>query len=231
MIDLRVVRINPAAGFVLIANGTVRPGGRMSAQDLGVLVHLLSHRNGELNISAEHLAKVFSNGVSAMKTILRNLETLGHLHRKKIPAAEGFVYEWTVCELPFGGHEDWDAYFANAAILARQATGGNPTGGNPTGGNPTGSKKTLPSEDQLEEDVKFSGSSATRPTTRDRSELALILGETDPLRVAATWLAIKAEGVRNPLAFARSLAERGELDGYLGTHIYADDFAAEAANL
>jgi hypothetical protein len=182
----------------------------MSARALGVLVHLLSHHDG-YDVSVEKLAVVFSESATAIKATLRELADLGHLERTRVNTRDGFVHMWTVREQPIVG-------------LA--------TDGQPTDGHDADTKKTSSSEDQLGEDqVKNSGSSATRPTTRELADLALVLGETEPILVAATWLALKADGARNPLAYARWLAERGQLDGYLGVHIYAEDYEAEAANL
>lgn len=221
MSKLTVIRADPDAGFLKVANATVRPDGQMSMQALGLLVHLLSHESGRWDVTAEGLADVFSNGVQAVKSAVRELEDLGHLVRTRRNTAEGFVHTWTVYEDPAGRH----------APTGPEPIGRDPIGRKPTDGIPPDIKKTTSTEDQLAKDHLMMGSSATRPTTRDLDELALVLGETDPLRVLATWLAMKADRKRNPSRFAKWLDEGGQLDGYLAAKVYVDDYTLEASSL
>jgi hypothetical protein len=145
---LIVMRANHASGYVSISNKIVRPRGAMSMQALGLLAHLLSHRDGR-EVSTELLVAEFSNGVQAVRAAIRELEDHGHLVRERRNTARGFVHKWTVHEVPVG-----------VAPSSDTPSCGNPSDGLPSDGNPDDIKKTSPSEDQLEKTSSFPGDAA-----------------------------------------------------------------------
>lgn len=67
--------------------------GRMMARSLGILVHLCS-LPPDFNVSAESLAKVFKEGRVAISASLDELESLGHLARKRVQDPETGQWGW-----------------------------------------------------------------------------------------------------------------------------------------
>jgi hypothetical protein len=140
----------PDTGFLIIRNDVVRDK-RLSYRARGLLAAMLSHPdNWEFN--REWLAdQSATEGVSAIRTALKELERFGYLVRRRInlPAEDGrkggrFGWEYVLYDIPQAAEEQ-------AATIGRSATDGSATDGKPSDGFQP-SKEEL-SRTTVEEDV------------------------------------------------------------------------------
>lgn len=203
MSRLTVVRVprDQRAGFTVVSNEVVRPSGRLSVGALGLLAHLLSHAEG-WDVSAERLTREFAGAtLHTVKKLLRELEAAGHLERSRVNTASGFDHRWVVHEQPIGCH----------------ATDGLTIDGPTTAGKTAGIKKTTDKKTSDQETSRQEAGPAAPNRDGTDAIQALLDDHGGPhLDAEQVQLVLAAEhDVRQPVAWLRALADRGQLDGFV----------------
>lgn len=202
MSRLTVVRSSHAGGFTQVLNSALRPESRLSAQALGVLVHLLSHSDG-WDVSVASLTRQFKNSHTSMKATVRELKEAGYIEARKFNTAIGMRHEWIVHEEPIGGTS---------------------TGGLPTDGQAADIKNTIDQNTHNEVDwgsrrIESNGSGFDSSVARLRQLLNDI--SFDDLDAEGVWHWIREkENARYPDAWAAALDAKGELAGYLRGQVF-----------
>lgn len=96
-------RAKKSGSYVQIDNCSIRDT-RLSWKAKGLLAYLLSLPD-DWRINGEHLATQGPDGISSVRSGLKELENAGYLHRKRIRTAEGkFRWDISLLETPKTGH-------------------------------------------------------------------------------------------------------------------------------
>lgn len=164
--QLLIVRRRHAGNFTQIPNSLIR-NDHLSLKALGVIVHLLSLPPG-YRISLEGLCAVRKEGETAMRTAIKQLESLNYMRIVRDRSASGqFIQSrWIVSDEPI---VDWAPHLENPRV--EEPVLDHPVQGD-QGATNTGFKETLDSSK-----TTTTGPEDTPPDT-DQS-LALIMDEAD----------------------------------------------------
>lgn len=164
--QLQIVRRRHAGNFTQIPNSLIR-NDHLSLKALGVIVHLLSLPPG-YRISLEGLCAVRKEGETAMRTAIKQLESLNYMRIVRDRSASGqFIQSrWIVSDEPI---VDWAPHLENPRV--EEPVLGRPVKGD-QGATNTGFKETLDSSK-----TTTTGPEDTPPET-DQSP-ALIMDEVD----------------------------------------------------
>lgn len=196
MSRLTVVRSSHAGGFTQVLNSALRPERRLSAQALGVLMHLLSHNDG-WDVSVESLTRQFKNSHTSMKATVRELKEAGYIEARRFNTATGMRHEWIVREQPISG----------------QATDGLPADGSAADIKNTNLQKTKGSQG-AENDGLAGASPNERPLERLKT-LLCAYGYPD-LDAEIVWMWIRdEERIERPDLFAADLDAKGQFEGFM----------------
>lgn len=191
------------AHFTQISNALFRDT-RLSFRDKGVFGLISTHRDG-FGVTAESIAACSpTEGVSAIKSSLRNLESLGYLTRTRTRNANGTlgVSVYYITDRPVPPQEPNEAELPSSEPVAPQPPVAEPLVAEPTVAAPpvaqpavadrlhknTNSKHTRLEEDSLSSDVP--DPTTPEPAATDERET-----EAAPGKATAAQLAVRASGV------------------------------------
>jgi hypothetical protein len=160
---------------------------------------------------------VFADGEHAMKTALQELEEAGHLQRVLGNRSTGFDHQWVVYEDLV---ECPNTACSTEEPIGRFSASGESTSEEPISGKPPSIKKNNSKKNNSKKTTREGG---VAPTAADLVEMRQMLNDVDwdDLDPLTLWKRLETgdlenKPVRSPLAYLRSLANRGELSGYLG---------------
>lgn len=177
-----IVRMAPRDHFVIIPNAAARDR-QLSFKARGLLAYMLSMPD-DWSATRDELAKASPDGVTAIRSALDELQTLGYIERRRLRSAGG---KWTwvleVRNAPVETTAEASASGAKPTTGADQpeqdGSAGRTSGGLSTGGqNAISSKEDLPPEDQ-EEDLSPSARSE-EPSSRVKVEVVAPLSADQP---------------------------------------------------
>jgi hypothetical protein len=199
-------------GFVMIPNRIARPGGGLSGLAVAVLVHLLSHDDG-FDVTAETIARQFKNGRDAVRKALNELQAAGYLEHSKCRDHEGrWQHYMAVYDEPRRPREprtDSQALESSAWIPGDWISG-------PIKKTTEKTKKNLWVNDVTCDASSPNAAPPPQAALADLEELLDGAGGSH-LEAEATWRVLQTvHGAIHPVSWLRAIADRGELDGFIG---------------